>query len=105
MTHDKYCNWPLPETGMGRAMGGSQLTHEEQVLIDLAACKDDIEKMEILDSYAGFAKRVYRESLILLTARQLGTYLSDILFPLINSRLPEVAVYRRGRPQKAQPPE
>lgn len=101
MPYDKYRNWPLPARS-GRAvpvMPGPGI--EEQVLQDLADAKDEIEKLEILDSFAAYAQRHYRQEFAEGAAIMAGQYLVSLLEPFFLSRLPDVGLRHRGRPTQA----
>lgn len=56
MSYDKYRTWPLPGRIPGPMKLGPRLSLEEQVLKDLDETKDDVEKLEILDSFAAYSK-------------------------------------------------
>lgn len=102
MPYDKYQNWPLPARS-GRVFSVMQGRGiEEQVLQDLANAKDEIEKLEILDSFAAYAKRAYRQEFTEIAAILTGQYLGSLLEPLFLSRLPEVVLTHRGRPAQAK---
>lgn len=102
MPYDKYRNWPLPARS-GRVFSVMQGRGiEEQVLQDLANAKDEFEKLEILDSFAAYAKRHYRQECAELAAIVTGQYLGSLLEPFFLSRLPEVGLIHRGRPAQAK---
>jgi hypothetical protein len=107
MPYDKYRNWPLPgKEGMpapGRPLGARRMSLEELVLKDLAEAKDDVDKLEILDSYAAYAQRVYRQDFADSAAVQAGYTLGKLLEPIFLSRLPSVACYGRSRVVACEP--
>lgn len=96
MPYDKYRDWPLP-ANVFSVMQGRGI--EKQVLQDLIDAKDDIEKLEILDSFAAYAKRAYRQEFAQDAAQITGQQLGSLLEPLFLSRLP--AVRPLGRPRTA----
>lgn len=103
MSYDKYKNWSLP-TRSGNIIPVMQSRGiEQQVLQDLAEATDEIDKLEILDSFAAYAKRAYRqefaEGAAIITGQQLGS----LLEPVFLSRLPEVIPLHRGRPVEDKP--
>jgi len=97
MPYDKYHNWPLPGLIRGPMEIGSHRSIEEQVLLDLKEAKEDIDKLEILDSYSCYAQRAYRQDFAESTARLVGQELGTILAPVFLSRLPEVMATHRAR--------
>lgn len=98
MPYDKYHNWPLPRTEGNIFPILQNQGLEEQVLKDLAATGDDIDKLEILDSYAAYAQRAYRERLAKVFSFGASRIIETLLTPNILSRLPEVDLINRGRP-------
>ena len=96
MSFDKYRDWALPGTVRSMLMG-KHITLEEQVLKDLNDTTDDAEKLEILDSFAAYHKREYRQSMAESVANLTGQSLGNLLAPIFLSRLPEVFAIRRGR--------
>jgi len=98
MPYDKYHNWPLPrlEGNIFPVLQSQGL--EAQVLNDLAATGDEIEKLEILDSFAAYAQRAYRLRLAQVFSFGASRIIETLLGPNILSRLPEVDLVHRGRP-------
>ena len=74
---------------------------EEQVLKDLSDAKDEIDKLEILDSFAAYTQRAYRQELAAIASILAGQQLGALLEPFLLSRLPEVVPIHRGRPATA----
>ena len=97
MSYDKYRNWPLPvrQGNIYRVYSDEGL--QPQVLRDLAATQDEVEKLEILDSYAAYAQRVYQAEVAGALASVAGRILNDMLEPLIISRLSPIGVPARAR--------
>ena len=97
MLYDKYQNYPLPARSgnVFSVMQGRGI--EQRVLQDLIVAKDDIEKLEILDSFAAYAKRAYRQEFAEVAALITGQQLGSLLEPLFLSRLPEVRPLGRPR--------
>ena len=102
MSYDKYQNWPLPLRS-GSVFPVMQ-SHgiNEQVLKDLAEAEDEIERLELLDSFAAYAERAYRHSFAENMATQAGLLLGELLNPFILSHLPVVSPVHRGRPAKEE---
>ncbi len=98
MLYDKYRNWPLPrrEGNVYSVRHSRQIG--DQVLKDLAETEDEIDKKEILDSYAAYVERAYRQDVAESAAILAGQQLGSLLEPLFLSRLPEVTPLVRGRP-------
>ena len=101
MTYDKYRDWPLPSRSgnIFSVMQGSRI--EEQVLKDLSDAKDEIDKLEILDSFAAYTQRAYRQELAEIASIVGGQQLGALLEPILLSRLPVVTPTHRGRPAPA----
>ncbi|KKL86227.1 hypothetical protein LCGC14_1946850 [marine sediment metagenome] len=103
MTYDKYRDFPLPITPGG--MFGSPINPisiADQVLEDLKNVKDPTEGLEILDSFAAYQKRAYRQELAKSVSDVLGEQLGELLAPVFVSRLPGVFVPHRGRPAQQE---
>lgn len=98
MPFDKYRNWPLPRTEGNIFPILQSQGLEEQVLKDLAFAGEDIDKLEILDSYAAYAQRAYRDRLAKVFSFGASRIIETLLTPNILSRLPEVDLHQRGRP-------
>lgn len=98
MSFDKYRNWPLPrqEGNIFPILQNQGL--EDQVLKDLATTGDEIEKLEILDSFTAYAQRAYRERLAKALSFGASRILETLLDPNILSRLPDIDLVHRGRP-------
>jgi hypothetical protein len=92
--HDRYRNWPVPGYGPTRPIRGSP-TVEDQVLADLAAAGSEMEKLEILDSYAAHAQRCYRVETAEVLSLEASRFLQTLLKPWFSQLLPEV--YARHR--------
>ena len=102
MPYDKYRNWPLPSLS-GNIFPVIQGTNiEEQVLKDLAETEDKIDKLEILDSYAAYAKRAYQEECARYFTVRIAQVLGNILEPTILSKLPSIGLVHRGRPAEPE---
>ncbi len=96
MTYDKYRDWSMPGTVRPVIMG-TRITLEEQVLKDLDAAKDEADKLDILDSFAAYHKRAYRQDFAESAANVTGQQLGALLAPIFLSRLPDIGVIHRGR--------
>jgi hypothetical protein len=97
MSYDKYRDWPLP--GLSRTqllVGLKKRELEEQVLEDLAAAKDEDEKLEILDSYAAYWQRAYAKDFADEASSQAGIALGQLLSPVFELRMPTVICKHRG---------
>ncbi|GAJ17695.1 unnamed protein product, partial [marine sediment metagenome] len=91
-------NWPLP-TRAGNIFPVRQGTNlGEQVLKDLTTTEDEIEKLEILDSYAAYSQRAYQQQVAVAISFLAGRILDTLLEPNILSHLPAVDILSRGRP-------
>lgn len=102
MVYDKYRTWPLPGTlPRGPVKLGPSTSIEEMVLKDLSETGDQVEKLEILDSYAAYIQRAYRQDFAETSAAFVGQQLGQILEPVFLNRLPEPVVLHRGRAAKA----
>lgn len=99
--YDKYQNWPLPRQSGNVFPVMRTYDIERQVLKDLADTEDEIDKLEILDSYAAYAQRAYRQEYSQYLSQWIGQTLSIILEPNILSRLPKAEPVHRGRPAEA----
>lgn len=102
MPYNKYQNWPLPSQSGNVFPVLQRYNLEEQVLKDLGDAKDEIDKLEILDSYAAYAQRAYQQEYVQYLSQWIGQTLSTILEPNILSRLPEIRLPHRGRPAEAR---
>ena len=100
MTYDKYRTWRIPRGAV--PVGFTRPSLEEQVLMDLSGTNDEIEKLEILDSYAAYCKRAYQQDFVGATAQFVGQQLGGILESVFLSRLPEVYTGHRRRASKAE---
>lgn len=105
MPYDKYRNWPLPIKSGNIFPVFRRQGLEEQVLEDLAAAGDKIDKLEILDSYAACCQRAYRKKVAEALSFAAGRIFETLLEPNILPRLPEVDLFRRGRPATKEPGE
>lgn len=112
MPYDKYEHWPLPHyegSIFGRVLPsmrpGSSITLEDEVLRDLKKAEDEIEQMEILDSYAAYAKRAYRVEVSSLVSQLFANQLENTLGPILQAYLEKVFPNIRpiGRPRMAKP--
>ena len=97
MAYDKYCNWPLPGRQGNIYPVYSDERLQPQVIRDLAATQDEVEKLEILDSYAAYAQRVYQAKVANALASFAGRILNDILGSFIIPQLPPIDVPARAR--------
>jgi len=97
--YDKYRNWALQRIGPIN-LGMQRQSLEKLVLEDLASTEDELEKLEILDSYAAYCKRVYRQELAESSAALAGQQLGALLKSVFSSQLPEIAPLQRPRPVK-----
>ena len=101
MSYDKYRNWPLPgRMAHPSILGMQRQSLEELVLKDLSETEDEIEKLEILDSFAAYCKRVYGQEFAESSAALAGQQLGALLAPIFLSRLPEVNPFHRARSHK-----
>ena len=90
--HDRYRDWERRGSRVVR-LGIKTICIEDQVLLDLATTEDELEKLEILDSFGAHAMRHYRQRLIdfavqkavELTAKSLGSWIQD-MFPQVEVR-------------------
>jgi len=98
MPYDKYRNWPLPIKSGNIFPVLQHQGLEEQVLQDLAAAGDEIDKLEILDSYAAYCQRAYRQIVAQAVSFAAGRIFETLLEPNILSRLPQIDLMSRGRP-------
>lgn len=102
MPYDKYQNWPLP-TRSGNVYAIMQgYSIEEQVLKDLEDVKDDVDKLEILDSFAAYTIRAFRKEFAEDTAIVVGQQLGSFLIPFILSKILDAAPVHRARASKAK---
>ncbi len=102
MPYDKYRDWPLP-TRSGNVFPVMQSQGiEHQVLQDLTGAEDEIARLEILDSFAAYAKRAYRQEFAEDAATTTGQQLGAFLEPVFLSRLPNVVPGHRGRPSSTK---
>ena len=98
MPFDKYRNWPLPTREGNIFPVHHRQNLEEQVLKDLDATGDETEKLEILDSYAAYVQRAYRQEIAGALSIWSGRILEILIEPNILSRLPDVTLVHRGKP-------
>lgn len=96
MPYDKYRNWKT-------SLGGDDI--KEQVLRDLLATVapggvgDDIDRLEILDSYESFVERKHDEELAEHFALLiLNNMIRPLLVEFTKSRMPGSMPISRGRP-------
>lgn len=92
--YDRYRNWYTPYEAPIRPMG--RISIEEQVLKDFASTDNEMEKLEILDSYAAYAQRCYRALLVEGFAQESGRMASSIFGPWIRELIPQVQVTHRA---------
>lgn len=81
---DKYRYWRIPGDenflNLSKAFFPRQQPDIQlQVLKDLAEAKDEIEKYEILDSYAAYAQRVYQRQVATSQSKRIGELITTIL--------------------------
>lgn len=101
MTYDKYRNWPIH--GRMRAMANAPFSMNtpsalpEQVLKDLGLPMDDIEKLEILDSFAAWVKRDYQMEISEMLAGQLLSQGLPFLISGISGQMPPIQPITRPR--------
>jgi hypothetical protein len=69
---------------------------EYQVLEDLASTDNELEKLEILDSYAAYSQRCYRTIMTMGFTQQASRLAEAILAPWIREAIPPVHVAHRG---------
>ncbi len=96
--HDRYRNWAIPYERAARAalpLPGRK-SIEEQVLEDLASTDNELEKLEILDSYAGYAQRYYRAKMVEGFAQESGRIATSIFGPWVRELIPQVQVIHRA---------
>ena len=103
MSYDKYRTWPLTGRSGNFFTVPTDSGIEEQVLKDLASASDETEKLEILDSFAVYAQRVFRRDLALTFADAASYWTKEIINPFILSKMPEVSPPRRPRPATEAP--
>ena len=99
MPYDKYEHWPLPTRGGNvypvYSTPGRRI--EEQVLEDLAKTDDEVDKLELLDSFAAYYRRAYRKEFAESLAILAGGALGKLLRPFILSQFPEPSPPHRAR--------
>ena len=94
--YDRYRHWSLPT----RAVMPTRQSMEQQVLEDLANTNNEMEKLEILDSYAAYAKRCYRATMVEGFAQESGRIAASIFGPWLRELIPEVIVVHRAAKAK-----
>lgn len=112
MLYDKYRDWPL-RFHSGGVFGlrvapiaplGRKPSIEEQVLSDLAEAKDEVDKIEILDSFAAYAKRDYAGEVSILVGELIASNLSQIASvcgqTMVSQYLPSTKPTHRARPSR-----
>jgi len=106
MPYDKYHYWPI-RTGPGGSIpgpGGSIPGRDilNQVLQDLAETKDDIDRLEILDSFEAWVKRCSQAEMAEMMARQLIVQAQPFVQAGILGQFPPVSPIHRGRPAQGE---
>lgn len=91
--HDRYQHWSLP---FQAPMAPSRKALEYQVLEDLASTDDELEKLEILDSYAAYSQRAYREIMVMGFTQQASRLAETIFAPWIREAIPPVHAPHRA---------
>jgi len=91
---DRYRNW-YPPYGAQPVMP-TRISIEQQVLEDLANTDNEMEKLEILDSYAAYAQRCYRVLIVEGFAQESGRIASSIFGPWVKELIPQVQVIHRA---------
>ena len=91
--HDRYRHWSLP---FQAPVMPTRKALEYQVIEDLASTDNEMEKLEILDSYAAYQQRVYRAKMIEGLILQSGRLTQTILAPWFREIIPEVQVPHRA---------
>jgi hypothetical protein len=76
---------------------------EQQVLVDLSAMTDEVDKLEILDSYGAYTQRVYQAEIAQTYAHRAGDAIASVLGSYFFSQLPPV--YVPSRPRMAENPD
>lgn len=97
MAYDKYANWPLIPSGVA---GWEERSTDikEQVLKDLSATGDEIDRLEILDSFEVWVKRRYRAELSTAASNSLVSVLQPFITAGIRDKIPDPYPFHRGRP-------
>lgn len=99
MPYDQYHNWPLPAGRGGRPpLPGSDI--KKQVLQDLGLPADDIDMLEILDSFEAWAKRCDQAEMAETMASQMLVQAQPFFQAGILGQFPPVAPVHRGRPSQ-----
>lgn len=119
--YDKYRDWParVSSGGLfgvrmampgrsGESRGQSRMVSiEQQVIEDLGKVEDEIDKKEILDSYASWAKREYANEISDHIGHLIGQNLTEILsgvgLTMVSKYLPHTRPVHRARPGKVDP--
>ncbi|GAJ21489.1 unnamed protein product, partial [marine sediment metagenome] len=95
--HDRYLHWSMPFQVQAPAVP-TRKALENQVLEDLASTDNELEKLEILDSYAAYSQRAYRALMVMGFTQQAGRLAETILAPWLREAIPPVHVsYRPAR--------
>jgi hypothetical protein len=91
--YDKYRNWLQP----GGITPSPRMPLERQVLKDLDSVTDEVEKFEILDSYAAYIQRAYQQDVALTYSRKAGDAIASVLNHYILAQMPPVYIPHRPR--------
>lgn len=95
MSHDKYRNWkPGTPSEMNKL--------KRQVLDDLQGTSDEIDQLEILDSFEAAVERAHTADLAEYLSNQILFIVQPFLIAAIQGKLPNSMPVSRGRPTPAR---
>lgn len=97
--HDRYQHWSLPF--QVAPMVPARKALEYQVLEDLVSTDNEMEKLEILDSYAAYQQRCYRARMIEGFTEEAGRLARSLSAPWLREIIPPIHVpHRAARAEK-----
>jgi len=97
--HDRYQLWSLPF--QVAPVVPTRKSLEYQVLEDLASAENEMERLEILDSYAAYQQRVYRARMIEGFTEEAGRLARSLSVLWLREIIPPVyAPHRAARAEK-----
>lgn len=99
MPYDQYHNWSLPAgRGAHPPLPGSDI--KKRVLQDLGLPADDIDMLEILDSFEAWVMRSYQAEIAEMMANQMAVQARSFIQAGILGQFPPVTPVLRGRPSQ-----
>lgn len=100
MPYDKYRNWSTEFVNPPRL----HRDIKEQVVIDFLEAKEQVDRLEILDSFQAYVERVYRKELLLELSQMILSRLGTPVAGALATFIPEPHPSPRARMIRQEPP-